>query len=754
MKRGPWTRAGKGTTQMKFVKQLLALGALLALSACGGNNSNTATVLLGLEVINLNGGAGGTGAGGNGGSITSFKNLSSVHGDLKFHASGTVDASFAVPTITPSFGANPATIAADTVVGSTTSTTPGQFYVVAGDNNLYLVGSTGTAAPVTGLTVNAGRKLSIPNTNNFTRIPGGIVINGVVTNTADSEALNLQSGSLIRINAGGKVTTTPTETTAGTNSGLLTLRSDGILINQGVVESNGADNSSDTVFGGSSGGVTLRAGTFLYNAPGTITLIGAPTSVSARGGANASGRAGDGGPVLLKADTASVCTSGAIDASGGDKSVFPAGTATTSKIGGNGGNITFIGGSATNVGRVAVEGTVTSNGGVGSSGNGGNGGTISLNSFTGGILISTLPGLTTTENALITMISAAGGKGSVNGGVGGSLGLNNSVGSDAVNQHQLSPEGIKVAGNISLNGGQGGAQGGQGGTLSFTSAVADNALTGFANVEFFGYQSLTLVGGNSTANNGGNGGIVQCDLRASVNVLGINFPPGGIFNEVPIYAKGGDNTAKSAGSVGGTGGTVQFTTPLSSNDPGDPTRTILTNLASVIDVSGGAAEIGGGPGRVTMKSFGNLINGGTITAGAITAVGGAGMTQGGGIAGAAKDTILVTLSSSSSVSNFNFINVSGGAGPTGGNAGGVVLASGRQTTNYQAITANGGASATHGGSGGFISLSSELLSTSEVFITSNTLLGGHLSVGSGGTGGTVGTILLDGTDITPAGGAI
>jgi len=693
---------------MRYVHYLLVIAAALALTACG--KSNNAAAILGVAVINLNGGNGGSAAGGNGGSITTL----AVHGDLKFHAIVPVlDTGFVIPTLAPNFGGNPATITTTTLVASSVSTTPGTLYITStpGDHTLYLVNQAGTGIPVTGLTVNAGATLSLPNVNGFTLIPQAVIINGTVTTTKDGETLDLRSGSYLVINGSGKVTTTPAG--AGTDSGQLKLFSGGVLLNGGTVESNGRTGTNEN-----SNGITLEATTFLYN-------IGA---ISARGDGT-----GNGGPIQLQADTASLYTgttiptqiNGTIDASGGNG-------------GGNGGAITLFGGNppvpANGVGRVVVVGPVTSNGGNGSAGNGGAGGAITVNSFSGAVLVS-------------ANISATGGNGSgnSNGGKGGSLQLINNLGSDTANQHQISPEGIKITGNITLNGGAGSA-GGAGGALSFSSNFANNALPGFANVEFFGYQSVTLNGGNSTGGNGGNGGTVSLTVSSSDTIAGVDFPAGGVSNEVTISARGGDNTPKSIGSSGGKGGSLQFMTPLV-NGSSDPTRTLVTN-SGLIDVSGGAGDTGGGQGNVTIASFGNLTNLGTIIAN-----GGTGSTQGGGIPAAAipSQNIFVSLSSSNSIFNSGAISAVGGSGTAGGNAGGIVLASGNQTSNSAAIVASGGGGTAGGsnGNGGFISLMAEL-----AYFPSVGSLNVAKGIGGPANTGKVGTILIGGVDVTSSTGVI
>jgi hypothetical protein len=141
----------RGQSTMRFIKYLLVIGALMTLSACGNNAS-------GNGVISLNGGGGGTSNGGDGGSITT----GAVKGDVHFNVGGTVDASFTVPGLAQNFGTNHAIINGNTIVGTTP--TPNSYYVATVDHTLHFVNSSGTdTGIITGLTVNSGATLHLPN---------------------------------------------------------------------------------------------------------------------------------------------------------------------------------------------------------------------------------------------------------------------------------------------------------------------------------------------------------------------------------------------------------------------------------------------------------------------------------------------------------------------------------------------------------------------------------------------------------------
>ena len=687
---------------MRYLGYLVLIAASLALCACGGGNAS-----VGNNVINLNGGNGGSGAGGKGGAIVTMKNYSSaamlapgsitmtnfssaVHGDLKFHVGGVVNNVFTVPVVTPEFGSNQAIISAATTVATTTQTTPGSLYVLAGDPNLYLVNNSGVGVPVTGLTVNATLKL--PSNTVPTVIPKGIVINGTLTNTTDGEAINLQSGTFIEVK--GSVTTKPAG--AGGAGGAIALSasgaSGGTLINLGTIDASGTDGTGAA--GGASGSVTLRAGNFLYST-GTI---------NAKGGKNTDNTAagGAGGTIQLLADAASASVSGTIDSSGGNGA-----------SGGAAGRITLSGGNAGAIGRVSVQGNLNAIGGTGTSGDGGNGANVSCTSFSGGILIA------------VGAITASGGNSTGGGGgAGGSLLLNNGIGTDTGSLHAVSPEGIKVTGNITLNGGTGGTAGGNGGAVAVASSAAGNALPGFTNVEFFGYQLISLNGGTSASSNGGDGGTILAILSSPVAIVGVDLPAGGVYDEVAITAFGGDNKTNAA--PGGNGGNVQFVTPQTGNTV-DPLRT-LVNDGGAITISGGAGSIGGAGGTARLSGYGNV----TCGSGGITANGGTGTIQGG--AGSSS----IVLSSSLSVLNGG-VSAIGGNGAQGGNGGNVTITSGNQT-NTGGIGASGGSSTSgaNGGNGGTIILSSEYALTVR--------LGLSVSRGSGGSTNTAtnGTIVVDG----------
>ncbi len=738
--RGTW-KPGGVTHVARRIKMLLVLAAACALAACGGGGGsstvNTA-LLVGTFAINLSGGqvdqnsGGPASIGGTGGKFIAY---SSARSDLKIHAGGSVDASFTVPAYSYNFGGNPvinpvATNGVIDVKVITGTAAQGVLYMHANDTNLYLGTGTGTDNPVTGLTVPAGTTMNFDanfGTGTQVTLINAVVINGTVQpSTATTPNLALTAGSL-QINAGGKVTAAAKDLSA-TNGGNLTLvTTNGVVVNQGTIDCSGTN-------GGSAGNIVVHARTLLFNA--TNGLAGGSGTISARGGDNAGGAGGTGGVISLFADAGSFCTSGIVDVSGGN-ATQGAGN------GGAAGSIQFVAGDTAadtvpdandTIGKVAVEGTVTANGGNAAAGNGGNGGTITQISHAQPLL------------ANVAIIGASGGNGGgagSRGGDGGGLNLFNLLAFDPATGLNASPQGIKVAGPISLNGGTG-TSGGNGGTIFVKSKASPNALPGSATVEFFGYGfGINLNGGKGSlvdptaGGTGGDGGMFAASLASAVTD-GVTLPAGGVYNEVTITARGGDS-AKGASLLGGAGGIVTMQSPIANNTV-DPNLTVVVN-SGAIDVSGGAGGNGGTAGTVTMSGYGKVTNSGSITG-----LGGDGTSQGGN---GAKG---VVLSAAIDITNSGFITISGGnaSSGTGGKGGSVQMTAGHQTVNgsafvvsgtiSSAVSANGGAGTVKGGDGGSINLLSQTIATSN--------LGTLSAVGGGGaTIGGKGTIVIDGVNI-------
>ena len=692
---------------MRHLTYLLLIAAAFALSACG-NNSSSGGFMPGAFTMNLNGGQASS-QGGRGGLL----NVTGMVGDLKFHATGTVDASFTVPTVNPNFGTNPVTVSSTSSVtfkNFTGHTFPasGQLFTTE-DNNLYT--STGTAGTrVTGLTVNSGVILTFPRNdalnggaNTIINLPEAAIINGTVNVANDGQAITL-GASFLQIGTSGTVTTAASG--AGNNGGALTLNSSGYLINLGNVNSSGAAS------GGSAGAVTLNATGFLYNT-GPVTALGKD---------NTGGAGGAGGAITLQSSKASVFTSGVISASGGNAT-------NAAGNGGAAGAINVVSGAGADpglIGKTVVGGTLTANGGNAANGNGGAAGINQLVSASGALIV----------NAALTFNGGNGvGAGAV-GGTGGTLQLTNNVGLDAIDSHEASPQGMKVSGNIVLNGGtatgsSGLLIGGDGGQLLVTSVPSPTALPGTASVEFFGYTGITLNGGAGAA--GGGGGEFQAMVNAPT-VANVDLPAGAIINEVPVTAKGGDGSLTGS-HAGGAGGTITFETP---NAGAEAAATTTTTNSAPLDVSGGAGDVGGNAGQVSVSSYGTMTNTGTITA-----KGGNGTTLGG--AGSNG----VSLNGTSDVVNSGAINVAGGTGVTGGIGGAVHGNAGGHLTNSAGILAAGGNGTTNGGNGGLINLASQTAPTSTVTFGSL-----NVSKGTGGTTAIKGAIVIDGSDVTPATGIL
>jgi hypothetical protein len=214
---------------------------------------------------------------------------------------------------------------------------------------------------------------------------------------------------------------------------------------------------------------------------------------------------------------------------------------------------------------------------------------------------------------------------------------------------------------------------------------------------------------------------------------------GSIINQISLTAIGGDSSAAG----GGQGGLIQIATGTVGGGNLSTVRSV-TNSAP-INASGGAATAGGGQvagdgGTIDMYDQILVSNSGLLT----TNGGNGGATNTGGQGGG------VDLSSDNTVINTASIVANGGSG-LNGNPGGLIHLTSQATTSKGNLSANGGngivVSGTLGGSGGFIEINS---------IGTSSVVSGTYSVtlGSGATPGVLGTVIIDGLDVSLAGGTI
>ncbi|MBT8493559.1 MAG: hypothetical protein KJO07_10915, partial [Deltaproteobacteria bacterium] len=276
-------------------------------------------------VIDLSGGDGSTNAGGSGGSFETYMSSGSGGGHLKIFATGLVDASFTVPSVTPDLGDNPETVTADATVferavADNSGLVAGSLVRRTTDDTLYRFnGATDDA--VTGLSVAAGVTLTFERaTSNVSiSLPGGLINAGTLTTdfagdgvTRNPLSLNCSTfvgaeGSSIDLSGGAASTGND-----GGGGGDLSLAADdappagpgsgGVIVNQGTINTAGGQGDS----GGSGGNVYLQGNQSTYNTG----------AVDTNGGVGTAGTGGSGGGSYFFA-TSGVWNSGDISASGG-----------------------------------------------------------------------------------------------------------------------------------------------------------------------------------------------------------------------------------------------------------------------------------------------------------------------------------------------------------------------------------------------------------------------------------------------------
>ena len=722
---------------MKIIKLLTLIVVLAFLYACGTSNDTVnvpgpgsgdtppsysgdvppTDLLAGTSTFVVNGGEATTsGNGGNGGGFR----IDSV-GDVWITTSGSVDTSFTVETVTPAYGGNKLIIGSNTTATSETVSpcagAAGPVYVYTGSTNLYYCDAISGQMLASGLDVQEGYTLTLPTNDGGSAhitLTGAVTINGTVT-TPDGVSLDIRStdetDGLIQIGANGLVTTKPL--TAGSAGANITLYSSGVTINRGTIDASGSNATAAATAGGTAGSITFTGATGVYNTG----------SIDAKGGASAEEAGGNGGEISIYASAGTVYNSGTIDNSGGNGATTGGGTNSSIKLQGGSG---YDAGAGTYItGSVIAGGFLTSNSGNAGTGAGGDtsGQGIGLKSYGGKIW----------SNATI---SAQGGSSDAGqGGRGNTLILQGEGGHYGINDVQT--QGIQVGGTINLSGGYGATGGGDGGGLVI-STYDDSDMVGLLGVSLplptvwmKGFDNFTINGGVG-ATKGGMGGMVYIETypQWTANSVpgGSKVSVGAIFNQVPVYAKGGTSTTGEGGA-----GYLLFFMQHADPDLAVPVTTIISN-SGAIDVSGGAGDVGGNSGFIFMVGTGLLENSGVITG-----TGGAGTTTGGNGAYTAEIEAGIWLSSLNTINNSGAIDVSGGAGATtGGTGGGIMADAGYHIWNSAALTATGGAGITTGGTGGdggVISLFSGILQP-----TSNS---GTLSVTGGAPAGNDGSISID-----------
>ena len=533
---------------------------------------------------------GGTGANGTGGTGGQF--YAESYGSIKLLKSGTVDASFTVPPITPVFGASHFTVSTDTMVPSTDNTPGALCQVGGGDGSLYIGDGTGTCGDgndtqVSGLTVAAGATLVLNQDSGYgyLRLANDLVINGTLASDLSAGwGLSIEA-NLIDVESTGKITASATaldnpggEIYLGEGSGMTKT-----IINRGTIEAKGDG------FG---------TGGYIYFEPDDLVVNYGTIDVS--GGNNG----GSGGEFDAYVDYGDFYSSGTVRMSGGN--------------GDTGGNTEYNneywygyscwietvsrGNTSGRNGDIIISGIWEATGGNGSIGDGGYGGYLYFQ--TDGIG-------TITVNAYISVKGGNAGTGSW----AGSAGEIDFVSARNDGYNDPTPGKISIAGIYDLRGGDGDPDGGNAGNLQVLAQGVNSSEVG-SDVEFVGFPELVMNGGG-----GGQYGGSASDYAFQLSTYsysGLNTAKL-ITNEANIQAKGGDATL--ADGSGGMGGSVSMQT----GNPGD-TETIVSNSGS-IDVSGGGGDTGGSAydGGDAIYLQAQHVD----TSGDLTANGGTGTTAGG-----------------------------------------------------------------------------------------------------------------------------
>ena len=537
--------------------------------------------------------SGGTGTNGSGGDGGQFYAESS--GSITVLRSGTVNALFTVPAVTPYFGDHAFIVSSGTTtVLLDNDPNDGQphLYARSGDAYLYLGNGNGDATDdvaVTGLTVPFGATLVLVDQGWWSGFGSLqlendlLVIGTLMTDLSANNGLYIEA-NLIDVETGGRITASAADPDSsggeiylGNGQGLTRT-----IINRGTIDAKGD--------GSGSGG-------YLYLEPDDLVANYGTIDVS--GGSNG----GSGGEFDAYVDYGDFYSSGTVRMNGGSGDT--GGETEYSNESWYGYSCwieTAYQGNTNRNGDIIISGIWEAKGGDGANGNGGS----------GGYLYFQTDGLgTVTVNAYM---SVKGGSGSGAGSSGGNAGEIDVVSTFNGGNDNPGPGRIRIAGTYDLRGGDGDQNGGSGGYLQVLGQGVNSANVG-PDVECIAFP-LMLMNGGEGAENGGN---------ASGNAFSLytysydgSTPAGPIMNEADVQAKGGNSTA---GGTGGMGGYLEMRTGI----PGDRSS-VLSNSGN-IDVSGGDGETGG-----SAFDGGDAINlqaQHVDTPGCLTANGGTGTITGG-----------------------------------------------------------------------------------------------------------------------------
>ena len=677
------------------------------------SNATPPTSPAGAFTIDLSGGGGSapSNSGGAGGQLSLNNQQGTLGGQLAIFTTGSVDASFTLPTATFDGGDVLLTATADTTLASYPSPADGvvsgdAFFAVDQTSVLYAnVG--GVATPVTGIDVAASVTLTFALNDAAVEQSTIVVAHdirnaGTITTATRADGvssgwLSMSAADYIGL-AGSAIALAGTDAPGahGGDAGALTITFQGTFLNQGPVHASGGSGDQ----GGNGGNITIissQHGARIFNT----------ASIDSVGGAGAATTCGGGGFIEMQLKSGELNNSGNLLASGG------AGLGD----GGNGGQVTL---ELSGAGNVRNSGNLSANGGscTNSGCFGGAGTLVSISTEGGGDVLNSGD------------IDISGGDaGSAGGGAGGQMSIDNEDEVGAIADNVGLPTGsVQCSGTINVHGGSSvSGLGGTGGAV-YIDLNVDTVPMG-QQILLLGYTEINLDGGAGSAGAaGGNGGSMTVEQGGSAHFPGGGSPgygpAGAAINYANVVARGG------AGVTGGSGGVISLRTQDDTN----------FNDAFEIAANFGDIDVGGGTSTSAGNSGGDAgvfqLNGiaGTQTMGALLGVGGSasGASSAGGGGG-----YFGFFSDAGAVQNAASITDDGGQGTSIGGVGGTVELLGVTVNNSKAISCDGGAGADLGGDGGAI----HLFSSMGPSVNSGTL---SVAGGAATVAGNGGTVLVDG----------
>lgn len=709
----------------------------------GGENNNNQTPQPGFN-ISLKGGTSTSpsSSGGDGGVIDIDKIGGS--GPLQITSQESVDASFDISIYTPDFGPVPLTIQGSTALVTDPAVEPpaGIAYLLSSGSQIYLSdgdGNLNTNVVVTGLLIQQDASLVLSRNTDGVQVPDKVLI----TLTHDIHNLGLISGDSsrameIEIHADNYYGEPGSQIDNSARSdaivaGRLSLNFNFSFINQGQVNVSGFGNSGGS--GSDAGQINISAGMLIEN---TGTVL-------ATGGSGGSGNGGNGNYVSIESRRGSLRNAGDIRTTGGH-----------GYSGGNGGLVHLIASTNSVFLSEGGHGDLFNSGDINTSGGdaqdldqtqpsmGGSAGNIDF-TVAGGDLRNT--------GNLIANGGVAYDSTSTQSGSGGEIFIESYLGYVNGVPNELYLGDMLISGNIEANSGNhlGAASGSamDARTLSVrfdhTSRFLPSEYASAAmliptkRLAFIGYSQILVDGGNATFP--GAGGYINITHNGSTwdGNSSFNDAQAGItYNDVDLFARGGDAIPASTQSWSGAGGAVIF---LGDTEPfyTDVSQEAIVNWGEV-NVSGGS--IIGVNDNVNNTGWGGTLNFYGTTEinqyGDLIALGGTGGNNGG------------TGGGLNIFTQYGAVNVTGTYLLNGGDAqntagsGGLFQIESTDSINQAVsvdvtVEANGGnAILTAGSGGGFV-----LLDNEEIIASGSVLLYGGdadvMTTGSvGGNGGTHG----------------